>query len=527
MKRKTLIVIMLLINPLFDRLIAQILVNEKSLITTGGIVYLKNELFTGTSLCFYSNGQIKSKMDISAGKKSGFVEEYFESKDFESINFKDTAIISKSNAQISEYQELLKKSLVDSLDLTKQMLDFVNYKLGGEKKYLKMYEKNNKGKLKKKDKELFDQYLLLEQSMKILIANNKNTLQELKRLKERVTNEQNKPIFEPRKLLEYEITEGIKNGSYKKYNAAGYIIEEGTFTNGKFTGEWIFRYLSGIILAKGKYYNGDGSEIGDSGVPKNGREGLWLFYYDNGKLKEESNYVHGKLEGTLKVYYDNGNLSEESHYVNGESEGTFKLYYNNGKLKQDSQVRNGKLEGTAKVYYDSGKLKKDSQFRNGRLEGVSKLYYENGKLNEEVHYVNDKRDGTVKIYYENGKLKSVCQRKNDKLVGKVTTYYENGKIEAIGHADPEDPEGDRYFIEKSYSPDGTLLTDVTQNNSNINALKQKHSCEWCGRTFTGLGWFASQSNFYGEHCQAQEKSINLGSWFCSKKCATEECIHNQ
>ncbi len=50
-------------------------------------------------------------------------------------------------------------------------------------------------------------------------------------------------------------------------------------------------------------------------------------FYPNGKLKSETNYKNGKLEGVATIYYKNGQLLDEETYKNGEAEGIRRVYY--------------------------------------------------------------------------------------------------------------------------------------------------------------------------------------------------------
>ena len=68
---------------------------------------------------------------------------------------------------------------------------------------------------------------------------------------------------------------------------------------------------NGKIKGQGKYVDGDGGNKGVSGVPKNGREGQWMFYHENGQLKQEGEYENGEMHGEYKWYFENGQLDQE------------------------------------------------------------------------------------------------------------------------------------------------------------------------------------------------------------------------
>ena len=43
-------------------------------------------------------------------------------------------------------------------------------------------------------------------------------------------------------------------------------------------------------------------------------EGLWKFWYQDGKIREEANYTEGKLNGSVKIWYNNGEPQNEALY---------------------------------------------------------------------------------------------------------------------------------------------------------------------------------------------------------------------
>ena len=59
-----------------------------------------------------------------------------------------------------------------------------------------------------------------------------------------------------------------------------------------------------------------------------------------------------------------------------------KEFYPDGKLKSETNYENGKLEGIAKIYYENGQLRGKGNFRNGVKEGLWVIYNEDGSVNE-------------------------------------------------------------------------------------------------------------------------------------------------
>ena len=57
------------------------------------------------------------------------------------------------------------------------------------------------------------------------------------------------------------------------------------------------------------------------------RQGLWVYYFDDGKIKRITNYLNNIKHGERLGYFSNGNIAWKEIYVNGELEGESIEYY--------------------------------------------------------------------------------------------------------------------------------------------------------------------------------------------------------
>jgi antitoxin component YwqK of YwqJK toxin-antitoxin module len=131
----------------------------------------------------------------------------------------------------------------------------------------------------------------------------------------------------------YNYSNDTKEGEYKEYSG-DVVVKEGQYSNGLMTGEWIFRYDSGNLRGQGNYINGDGGNLSESGFPINGRDGLWKWNYENGKIRYTTNYSNGKREGEYLSYYENGSIELVGSYVNGcTSSAIFELFNSKNKIE--------------------------------------------------------------------------------------------------------------------------------------------------------------------------------------------------
>lgn len=122
------------------------------------------------------------------------------------------------------------------------------------------------------------------------------------------------------------------------------------------------------------------------GIYVNGvREGAWVEYHPNGHVKAVIGYENGKREGQAVELDDRGQLLERFTYHNDLLHGPY-TKYNRTRIKEESNYKNGKLNGELKKYYDNGKVIEESFYKNGKLDGVSRWYDQQGNMTIEYTY---------------------------------------------------------------------------------------------------------------------------------------------
>jgi len=172
--------------------------------------------------------------------------------------------------------------------------------------------------------------------------------------------------------LNYQLLEKRDGVHYRKdtneiYSGPVFNIKgksTGYIKKGKFNGEFEFYHSNGQLSDIGSYKDGDGSDLGNTGVPRNGRIGTWKSYYENGQLRVDRTYKDGKLDGPYKSYYENGQLWEDGTYKDGKREGPFKDYSPIGKFYEEGTYKDGKRDGLFKLY---GPLRVDRTYKDGEL----------------------------------------------------------------------------------------------------------------------------------------------------------------
>jgi len=182
-------------------------------------------------------------------------------------------------------------------------------------------------------------------------------------------------------------------GAFKKYSG-DVVIEEGIYANGLMNGEWKFYYNSGKIKGSGKFLNSDGGNVGPTGMPINGREGIWILYHENGKKLQESSYVQGKIEGKFIKYYENGLKESERVYLNGtkEFEGNFQTDYNeDGSIRDKFEYKNGKWEEQLTPEERFARMQKQVEEMNEKADKLAE------RIKNQADKINTKLPATGKI----------------------------------------------------------------------------------------------------------------------------------
>lgn len=126
--------------------------------------------------------------------------------------------------------------------------------------------------------------------------------------------------------------------------------------------------------------------ISESGVIRGGvKDGVYITYYPEGRIKTLSNYVNGKLNGVHLELSEREQVEAKSYYLNDVLHGqTAKYKY--GRATQELNYKNGVLDGAFTEWSDRGKLSKKGFFKNGKQDGLLQFFDEEEKLMMEYTY---------------------------------------------------------------------------------------------------------------------------------------------
>jgi len=328
--------------------------------------------------------------------------------------------------------------------------------------------------------------------------------------------------------------EGEPDGYWKTYYENGIIKSEGNRKNFELDSIWTFYSDSGKVVLQITYSGGKKNgirktfhedEVIEENFIDDVKQGFTYYYYPNGKIIKEVNFIDGLEEGTGKeysaddgrvikmIYYKKG-FTIDIEYVNridktGMKQGKWKFFYPNGVIMFEGEYKNDLKHGYFKEYSEVENLLLTSKYIDGVLqEDVAELvkleikteYYSDGNVKIVASYKNDVpegvrreyskkgeiikgyifkkgnvigegiideegiKDGPWKEYFLNGALKSTGTYDKGKRIGEWKFYHPNGQLEQIGSHNNDGKEDGTWTW---YYPTGDLLREESYYNGMI------------------------------------------------------------
>ncbi len=329
----------------------------------------KNNLKQGRWYDFYENGNIRMEGTYRDDKMHGYFKEYNENGDFLRINkyehgvlLKDAEEIQKLEVRNEYYPDgKLKISAMFRNDIPEGIRREYNPEGRIEKAYLYkngilsgegiILEDGNKdgawkeyysdGKIKAEGN-----YENGKQTGEWKYYFETGRLEQIGRF-----NKQGNPdgrwkwFFENGQLLREENYHGgVRDGMLTEYDETGKMITEGEYVNGLEEGLWF--EITGDYLSRGSYRDG----------MRNGSWSGWYLFRNGQKtdsvLSFTGNYIEDYPDGKHVYYWDNGKIRDEGLFVMGRKEGEWIKNEYDGSLFMVITYKNG-----VEVRYDGVKIK--------------------------------------------------------------------------------------------------------------------------------------------------------------------------
>lgn len=187
----------------------------------------------------------------------------------------------------------------------------------------------------------------------------------------------------------------------------------------------------------------------------NGQKKIWN---EHGELfSEEGLDEVGRSHGEYKSFFPStGSLLSKGNFKNGEREGVWEWYFPNGKIYYKSGYSS---ERKRQVWIETNLL--------GNEHGIHERYYPNGRLEERGKYDFGLKTGYWEKFYKNGNFEHDGNYESDKKIGKWLYLYPDGKKEA----EEEFSESGKLIYRNTYFPDGTIECIIRIDSKKCNKLK--------------------------------------------------------
>ena len=192
---------------------------------------------------------------------------------------------------------------------------------------------------------------------------------------------------------------GNQQGNWKEYYSTGELRAEGKYENGKRIAPWKFYHQNGKLEQAGSYVKGgkpdgdwkwyyeSGNVLREEHFERGKSEGEMREYNDSGKVITKGNFLDGEMDGFW--FLDDGDEREEGTYKSGQRDGLWKFFYTNGKVAHQGKYVEGNEQDKHSYYYDNGRVMQEGNFIMGKREGTWRKYDREGNLVTTLVYRND------------------------------------------------------------------------------------------------------------------------------------------
>ena len=109
--------------------------------------------------------------------------------------------------------------------------------------------------------------------------------------------------------------------------------------------------------------------------------GIYIDYYNSGKIQNKGTLLNGKLNGELTVYFKNGNKKFISNYKDGILQGVWRDYYPNGVVLSSRKYADGKMI-EHEHYFVNGQIQSEIRPKKATQYDTAFSYYSTGQVKQ-------------------------------------------------------------------------------------------------------------------------------------------------
>ena len=216
----------------------------------------------------------------------------------------------------------------------------------------------------------------------LVIVGISSTIVSCDKHEKRETKYDNGQLHEQFSVLETKEGSFIKDGEFKTWFPSGQPESNGQYEDGKQMGNW-------------KYWYSNGQMLNDCNFVRDTLDGAFIKWYENGQKLIEGTKKMGMEIGPWTSWDENGQMSSKLSYdQDGKSDGLQTKWHNNGQKASDENFSKGIKEGEFKFWDNKGKLYVTRTFKSGADLNLPATY--KNKSGETLELMADE---TYKITY--------------------------------------------------------------------------------------------------------------------------------
>ena len=142
------------------------------------------------------------------------------------------------------------------------------------------------------------------------------------------------------------------------------ILIKRYWSNGQLKFEGTYKEMPYELLDKA-----DGTRITPNDYETKGKnkDGLCVWWFENGQIRSEKHYKDGKLDGKWTLWYENGQIKAKEHYKDGKKDDKETWWFENGQIKAEGNSKDGKPDGKFTYWDDNGQKHSERIFKDGEV----------------------------------------------------------------------------------------------------------------------------------------------------------------
>jgi len=154
------------------------------------------------------------------------------------------------------------------------------------------------------------------------------------------------------------------------------------------TGDWEGFEMSPVKGSENQHAikkNDDGGTAEEGFALNGNKNGTWITYHLEGRIKSVENFIDGRVEGLSLELDKRGQIIKKVYYVDGQFHGP-NTTYKFGRPQETIPYNHGNVHGMVVRYYNNGRVMEEIDFVDGVQHGYYNHYNADEKLDMRYEY---------------------------------------------------------------------------------------------------------------------------------------------